>query len=555
MATSSSSSPLFLGFDLSTQQLKAAILDRSGSFIHESSVHFDRELPQLGTTNGALHGDLPGEVYCNVVVWIEALDLLMNKLKAAGVQFGDIVAISGAAQQHGSVYWDDAASPLLQKLDATQPLACQLVPEAFSTCKCPIWQDSSTTEECQIIEKELGGSHTVSNLTGSRAYERFTGAQIFKLYRKHRGIYDATGHISLISSFLASLFLCAIAPIEVSDASGMNLMDIETHKWSKEILEVCGGPTLRAKLGPEPVEGGTVMGTIGKWWVDRWGFKPSCIIAPFTGDNPSTVVSLSSHGDVILSLGTSTTLLISIPPSTSTPKRTVTSHLLADPTDRDSFIAMLCYKNGALAREYVRDHHSSKDWSVFNKLVESTPTGNDGYMGFYFPLFEIIPQNVIGDFFFHNGELIPSFEDPKYHPRAILESQLLSIRSRIISILPKDSHPLKRLLLTGGSSANEVIRQMAADILHLDTYVAESKEGGTVGGALLAMFAWWKQQGGEGGLDELKKGLKSDGFKLVAKPDAERAEIYEDSVGLYRKCEHKVVELNANKGEEIDDDL
>ncbi|KAG8822509.1 hypothetical protein FRC19_005819 [Serendipita sp. 401] len=179
-SSSSSSSPLFLGFDLSTQQLKAAILDRSGSFIHESSVHFDRELPQLGTTNGALHGDLPGEVYCNVVVWIEALDLLMNKLKAAGVQFGDIVAISGAAQQHGSVYWDDAASPLLQKLDATQPLACQLVPEAFSTCKCPIWQDSSTTEECQIIEKELGGSHTVSNLTGSRAYERFTGAQIFK---------------------------------------------------------------------------------------------------------------------------------------------------------------------------------------------------------------------------------------------------------------------------------------------------------------------------------------------------------------------------------------
>jgi xylulokinase len=354
----------------------------------------------------------------------------------------------------------------------------------------------------------------------------------------------------LISSFLGSLFLCRIAPIEVSDASGMNLMNVETLKWDQSLLEACGGPSLRHKLGPEPVLGGTSIGTIGKWWIDKWGFNPSCIIAPFTGDNPSTVVSLSSPGDAILSLGTSTTLLVSIPPSSSSPNHTTTSHLLADPTLEGAYIAMLCYKNGALAREYVRDHYASKDWPTFDSFVENTPAGNDGYIGFYFPLYEIIPQNVVGDYFFLNGRPIPSIQDTKHHPRAVLESQLLSIKSRIKSILPRDSRPLKRLLLTGGSSANEMIRQMASDVLNLEVYTAESMEGGSVGGALLAMYAWWKAQGNIRTLVDMKKDLKGDGFKLVAKPDADNAELYENMLPLYRKCEERVVELSGKNNYE-----
>lgn len=315
------------------------------------------------------------------------------------------------------------------------------------------------------------------------------------------------------------------------------------------MLEVCGGPELRSKLGPEPAEGGTVIGNIGKWWVDRWGFDAKCIVAPFTGDNPSTVVSLSKPGDAILSLGTSTTLLISIPPSDEFPKRTVTSHLLAHPTTPGGSIAMLCYKNGALAREYIKDHYASHHWTTFNELVSSTPAGNDGYIGFYFPLYEIIPQNVVGDFFFFNGKPVSSFEDPKYHPRAILESQLLSIKSRIISILPTDSHPLHRLLLTGGSSANLVIRQMAADILNLDTYVAASKEGGSVGGAILAQYAWWKRQGNKGSMEEMRASHDGD-FTLVAKPNPDNADLYEEIIPLYRKCEEQVVKKSSETQEE-----
>ena len=63
-------------------------------------------------------------------------------------------------------------------------------------------------------------------LTGSPAYERFTGPQIRKFYQEQPDAYAATARIHLVSSFMASLLLGADAPIDPGDGSGMNLMDL-----------------------------------------------------------------------------------------------------------------------------------------------------------------------------------------------------------------------------------------------------------------------------------------------------------------------------------------
>ncbi len=91
-------SPLFLGLDLSTQQLKALVLSERLTVVHESAVRFDHDLPQYGTINGAILGPGDGEATSPVAMWLDALDLLMDRVRAAGVNLGTVSAISGAGQ-------------------------------------------------------------------------------------------------------------------------------------------------------------------------------------------------------------------------------------------------------------------------------------------------------------------------------------------------------------------------------------------------------------------------------------------------------------------------
>lgn len=95
--SSAPSNPLFLGLDLSTQQLKAVILDQNSNIVQEAAVNFDRDLAHHGITNGAIQGP-DGEVTSPPVMWLEAIDTLCSRLKEAHVDFAAIGAISGAGQ-------------------------------------------------------------------------------------------------------------------------------------------------------------------------------------------------------------------------------------------------------------------------------------------------------------------------------------------------------------------------------------------------------------------------------------------------------------------------
>ena len=95
---SSDTQNLFLGLDLSTQGLKAVIISEENQVVHESAVNFDRELPHFGTTNGAVQGPDEGEVTSPVKMWLEAFDLITQKMKDAGVNLSRIMGISGDGQ-------------------------------------------------------------------------------------------------------------------------------------------------------------------------------------------------------------------------------------------------------------------------------------------------------------------------------------------------------------------------------------------------------------------------------------------------------------------------
>lgn len=78
----------------------------------------------------------------------------------------------------------------------------------------------------------------MAELTGSKAYERFTGPQIAKVADTRKSIFDSCERVSLVSSFACSLFLGDYADVDYADGSGMNLMNIRTKEWDEQCLTV-----------------------------------------------------------------------------------------------------------------------------------------------------------------------------------------------------------------------------------------------------------------------------------------------------------------------------
>lgn len=255
-----------------------------------------------------------------------------------------------------------------------------LLQSSFSRIDCPIWMDSSTTEECQAIEKAVGGTQNLFQITGSKAYERFTGSQIMKVARKTPEVYEQTDRIQLVSNFLASLLLGEYAPVDLSDGSGMNLLDIRQHQWSKECLNACG-KDLETKLSPKLVYPRTALGTIASYFVEKYGFNQQCQIVSCTGDNPSSYYALASDPKtIVISLGTSDTVMASIA-AEAMPKQALYGHLLVNPLianpDNKLLMLLLCFKNGSLVRERMYSLESFNDFlkDAFQGFVKkSLPT-------------------------------------------------------------------------------------------------------------------------------------------------------------------------------------
>lgn len=470
----------FLGLDSSTQSLSAMVVDTEQKrIVLDEAVNFGKDLPAYASPHGVLPNADQAIRHSDPLMWVEALELLLGRVEAKGFDLSKVDGISGAGQQHGSVYLKRPLSELggwkqdVSLVDQVRPL--------LSRPTAPMWMDSSTGRQLREIAQAAGGSDEVRKISGSIPIERFTGPQIRKFWQDEPERYEATGEIQLVSSFMASLLIASSAPIDRGDAAGMNLFDLAKDDWSQLLLDATA-PGLRARLS-KPVASSTVVGKISDYFVRRFGFRSGVPVVAFSGDNPSSLVGMGAcePENRVISLGTSDTMFAAMPRPTTDPNGY--GHVFGNPAG--GFMSLLCFTNGSLARERVAQRFGLS-WEDFSRALEQqSKPGNDGNLMLPFFTPETAPRLGQAGVELFGSQRFVALEDVPGAVRAVVEAQVLLMQrySDWIGHLPK------QLLVTGGASRNQAILRVIADVFQTPVRVLSVANASALGGALRAAQA------------------------------------------------------------------
>lgn len=339
---------------------------------------------------------------------------------------------------------------------------------------------------------------------------------------------------------MCSVLIGDYAPIDSSDGCGMNLLNLRTKQWEEKLLNATA-PLLGKKLGA-PAASHNVVGTVAGYFNSQYGLPTTTKVIAWSGDNPCSVagLGLAAPGDVAVSLGTSDTIFGIL----STPAPGVEGHLFANPVDPASYMAMLCYKNGSLTRERIKAQvtPTSTSWDNFNALLKSTPPGNQGSIGFYVDSPEITPAIPRAGVyrFGRDGKRVESFE-PATEARAVIEGQFISMRIHGESVGLTGA---KRLIATGGASANKAVLQVLADVFGAPVYVSTQTDSASLGAAVRALqgAAISNNNGKFIPVGQLR-GDKSSDLTLAVSPVATATAAYTALIPAYKKAEKEVCSL------------
>lgn len=111
------------------------------------------------------------------------------------------------------------------------------------------------------------------------------------------GVWSKTGRVQLASSFLASLVSGKWVPMGEAEACATGMW---SGQWDDLVLDIVGGSReegrrVRGWLGEVDTSSGgaRVVGLVGRYLVERYGFDPETIVTGFTTDYLAAYLSVS----------------------------------------------------------------------------------------------------------------------------------------------------------------------------------------------------------------------------------------------------------------------
>nr|MCR5509882.1 xylulokinase [Lachnospiraceae bacterium] len=265
---------LYIGVDLGTSAVKLLLMEGSGKIEKIVSREYPLSFPHPGWSEQS-----PEDWYTQTMDGLKELLSDCDKSQVAGISFG--------GQMHGLVILDSDDNVIRPAI---------------------LWNDGRTTEETDYLNDVIG-KNKLSEYTANIAFAGFTAPKILWVKNKEPENFAKIAKIMLPKDYIAYK-LSGVHCTDVSDASGMLLLDVKNRKWSKEMLEIC---SVKEEQLPKLFESYETVGDILPAVADELGLPKTVKIVAGAGDNAAAAVGTGTvgNGACNISLGTSGTVFIS----------------------------------------------------------------------------------------------------------------------------------------------------------------------------------------------------------------------------------------------------
>jgi len=487
-----------IGIDVGTSATKTVLFDEAGTVVASAS----REYPLYQPKNGWAEQQ-PQD-------WRDAvLATVRTVVGQAAVVKEDIKGIGISGQMHGLVMLDEAG-------DVIRPSI--------------IWCDQRTGEEVEDMLRLMPLERWIQ-ITANPPLTGWTAAKILWVRKHEPENYARCRHILLPKDYIRYV-LTGVFATEVSDASGMQLLDVPGRCWSPEVLDVLEiDPAFLGRV----YESCEVTGTLLPEIAAETGLSVDTRVVGGAGDNAAAAVGtgIVRDGTAFTTIGTSGVVFAHSSKLSIDPKGRVHTCCCAVP---GAWHVMGVTQGAGLSLKWFKDQFCQdyvaaaaalgKDpYDLINDDVRTIPPGSDKLLYLPYLMGERTPHldpDCRGVFF---G--LSAIHTRKHLLRAVMEGVAYSLCD-CNQILKEMGVEVTRMMACGGGGKSPNWRQMLADLYNCPVKTIKQDEGPALGVAILAGVGCGIYPSVEAACDELLSTASS------TEPVPEETEIYTRYHKLYQ---------------------
>lgn len=445
-----------LGIDLGTSATKTVLFDEHGEIISSASMEYDMQQPHNGWAE-----QNPEDWYNAAIVTIKKVVCESN------INPDDIVSMGISGQMHGLVMLDEN---------------CNVIRPSI------LWCDQRTGKECEELTEKLG-NETLINITANPALTGFTASKILWVKNNEPENFEKCRHILLPKDYLRFRLTGEFAT-EVSDASGMQILDVPNRKWSKVMIDALG---IKEEYLAKVYESPEITGYINEDTSLKTGLSTKTSVVGGAGDNAAAAVGMGvvEEGKAFTTIGTSGVVFAHTDNPVIDPKGRVHTFCCAVPdawhvmgVTQGAGLSMQWFKNNFCSEESAKaDSENTHVYKITDSMASEIRIGCDKLIYLPYLMGERTPHldpDCRGVFF---G--LSAMHTKEHFIRAILEGVTYSLYDCLLVLKEMNITP-ETMLLCGGGARSKLWKSMICDTFNMPVATSESSEAPALGVAVLA---------------------------------------------------------------------